>query len=320
MDSRIKKLFGLYESGKASLEEQRIVQEWFASYDNPGIEEPNEAEKASFFKPVDEAVQNIVKSSNHRGWLNYHWLAVAALVLIVFSFSFFYFKFPVPNKVVSYTVINAPKGKKKQFSLPDGSIVYLNSGSFVRVPSDFNEKDRKLSLSGEAYFLVTHNAAKPFTIRTGKLLITDLGTSFNVKAYPDESRVQVAVESGKVQVQKRNDDGKLEMFAPSMIRNQKLIYNKENDTHIESEANIANLIGWRKNQLCFVNASFSEIAPVLERWYNVSVKLQNNAGNSHRYTVSFNNEPLSKVLQVFEKLSGINYKVRDSNIIINLKK
>jgi len=99
-----------------------------------------------------------------------------------------------------------------------------------------------------------------------------------------------------------------------------LVYNKIDNSHRVSFAKTQNLVAWHKNQLCFVNASFDEIAPMLARWYDIDVKLEHNTGLCRRYTVSFNNEPINKVLNVLEKLSGITYQVKDRTVIINLKK
>ena len=321
MDNRIKKLFELYESGQASEEERKIVEDWFANFDNVHENKLSEEEKVFIFKSVDKEIQHIVqKSGNHNGFNN-RWLMMAAGLFLALSVTIAYYRFHTKAAYipVTFSYISVKRGVKKQFSLPDGSFVYLNSGSVIRIPSNFNEKTRELSLSGEAYFQITHNSAKPFTIHSGKLLITDLGTSFNVKAYPDENQIRVAVESGKVKVEKNNIKGNPELFAASIIHNQQLIYDEKTNSHTLSYAKIQNLIAWHKNQLIFSNASFEEIAATLQRWYNVTVKLGNNDGERHRYTVSFNNEPINKVLNVFEKLSGITYEIKDKTIFINLK-
>lgn len=321
MDNRIKKLFELYESGQANDEERKIVEDWFASFDNIHENKLSEEEKNSLFKPVDREIQHILqKSRDHHRFNN--WLMIAAGLLLAFSVTIIYFNFhtKATYNPVSYSYISTKRGVKKEFSLPDGSIVYLNSESVIRIPSNFNEKTRELALSGEAYFQISHNSAKPFTIRSGKLLITDLGTSFNVKAYPEEMQIRVAVESGKVKVEKNTISGNPELFAAAITHNQQLIYNEKTNSHTLSNTQTKNAIAWHKNQLFFVNASFEEVTATLERWYNVTVKLDNDDGQCRRYTVSFNNEPIGKVLSVFEKLSGITYQIKDRTIFINLKK
>jgi transmembrane sensor len=279
-----------------------------------------EAEKAGTFSSIDSNIRRMLKKSKRKNRGPNQWLLVAAVLLV--ACALFLFKFYNVNKTSpspAYTYIIAPKGIKKQFSLPDNTIVYLNSGSIVRIPSNYNGKTREVSLTGEAYFSVKHNAAKPFSIHSGKLLITDLGTTFNVKAYPDEKQIRVAVESGEVKVEKSNPDGKAEVFAGAMVHNQQLTYNEQSNSHVLNQVNTSNSTAWTQNKLRFDNASFDEISHTLERWYNVTVKLDNNNVAYRHYTISFNNEPISKVLSVLSHLSGMSYEINKQSVSINLK-
>jgi len=203
VDNRIKKLFSLYESGQASEEERKIVEDWFARYEGGQPHELSDEDKNILFKSLDDEIKKVVKPSGNNNRTNYHWLLVAAMLVVVFSVTLAVFrKWKSVDKPLTYSYITTPRGKKTEFSLPDGSIIFLNSGSVIRIPSNFNEASRTVALSGEAYFSIKHDSSKPFAIRTGKLLITDLGTSFNIKAYPEESQISVAVESGVVKVEK----------------------------------------------------------------------------------------------------------------------
>nr|WP_255496148.1 FecR family protein [Mucilaginibacter sp. FT3.2] len=220
---------------------------------------------------------------------------------------------------LTYTTVSAPNGVKKQWMLPDGTEVFINSGSSIRIASNFGVKNREVDLTGEAYFQVKHNALKPFSIRTNKLIIADIGTSFNVKAYPADEQIKVAVESGIVSVSKSNANLKVESYAKSITKNQQFTYNKQSQRHALNTIRASDAIAWKQNQLRFDDASFEEIAGQLERWYNVSVKLNHNTGHYRRYTLSFNNEPVGNVLKVLSSLSGINYQISNNSISINLK-
>lgn len=221
--------------------------------------------------------------------------------------------------MITYTVINVPNGQKKEIALPDNSMVFLNSGSSVSIPSDFGDHKREISFTGEAFFIIKHNALKPFTLRADKLTISDLGTSFDVKAYPGEERISVAVKTGKVGVAKQTPAGKTEIFANAMTPGQQMTYSRTKNTHTLSMVPADGIAMWRNNKLRFDNASFEEIAAQLERWYNVTVKLDNNEKQDKRYTISFANEPIDRVLEVLSKLSGATYKINNRNISINLK-
>jgi transmembrane sensor len=98
-----------------------------------------------------------------------------------------------------------------------------------------------------------------------------------------------------------------------------LIYDKKSRGHILNNIQTDEITAWRENKLRFDNASFDEIANTLQRWYGVTIKLNNNTGNFRHYTISFNNEPVSKVLKVLENLSGMTYEINNKSISINLK-
>lgn len=319
MDNRIKNLFERYQSGQASDEERIIVESWFSDLEKEQNAELSETEKIALFSPMDDAIDQMLFKPR-RLFIYNRYLQVAAVILVAFGIVLFKYRHAATKKasVISYTLISVPKGEKKNLLLADGSTVFLNSGSAIRIPSNYNVNSREVSLSGEAYFEVKHNAAKPFTIHSGKLLITDLGTAFDVKAYPEDKEIHVAVESGKVQVGKNKPNGQFELYAAAITRNQQLVYNEQGNSHAISQVKTSDVIAWQQNKLSFDNASFEEIVPLIERWYNVSVKLNGHSA-CRRYTVSFNNEPVDHVLNVMTRLAGITYSIKDKVVVINLK-
>ena len=322
MDSRIQELFKRYRTGEASAEEQKLVEEWFTNFDREQ-RELTEAESADVFSAMDDHVYRAIKLDKPHPRFSYRWLQVAAVAFIAYGLWVFkLMQHPAerPALKLAFTQFTAPKGVKKECELPDGTLVYLNSGSVMRIPSNFNIKAREVSLSGEAFFLVKHNELKPFAIHSGKLVITDIGTSFNVKAYPEEKLINIAVESGSVKVEKATAHRRLETFANALVHNQGLIYNEKNNSHILTQMDAGSMSLWKQNVLRFDNASFEEISHSLERWYNINVKVEHGSYSNNRYTISFNNEPVSKVLSVLAKLSGMTYHIENKqNVSINLK-
>ncbi|MGZ3755885.1 MAG: FecR family protein [Mucilaginibacter sp.] len=322
MDSRIQYLFKRYQTGEASAEERKLVEEWFTNFDDQQ-RELTDADSVDVFSAMDEHVYRAINPDKPHRRFNYRWLQVAAVAFIAYGLWVFKLtQHPVerPTLKPAFTQFTAPKGVKKECELPDGTLVYLNSGSVMRIPSNFNNKTREVSLSGEAFFLVKHNALKPFSIHSGKLVISDIGTSFNVKAYPEERLINIAVESGSVKVEKTTARHRPETFANALVRNQELIYNEQNNTHVLTQVDAGSMSLWKQNVLRFDNASFDEISHTLERWYNINVKLEHRNYSNNRYTISFNNEPLSKVLSVLAKLSDMTYHIENKqNVSINLK-
>jgi len=318
VDSRIKELFERYQSGNASIEEQRLVEDWFAAFNSQQQKDFSEEQHAELFAQMDRKIGNMIERHPARNSISIRWLQIAAVLLIGAGLVFYKTFRTVPKVPAGYALISVPKGVKKQLSLPDGSTVYLNSGSTLRISPGFGATNRLVSLTGEGFFIVKHNSANPFTIQSGRLIITDIGTSFNVKAYTEENQVRVAVESGEVNVKEAKAGKEAPIFPKSIIRNQQFIYSKDSRRAILNDTQASEVSSWRKNQLRFDNASFGEIATTLERWYGVTVNLHGGTDN-RRYTVSFNNEPVSNVLKVLGKLSGMSYQIISKSIQINLK-
>jgi len=319
VNSRIKELFERYENGTASEAERKLVDNWFANFDTDQLRGKTPADNAALFSPMDENIDDLIFVSRRKQLPISRWLQAAAVVLMAAGLCWAkLYQSPKPVLALTYTDITVPRGVKKQFLLPDGTFVHLNSGSVLRIPSNFNQKSREVTLTGEGFFEVKHDAAKPFAIHSEKLLITDLGTAFDVKAYPKDKLIKVAVQSGSVKVEK-NIPGKMpQTFASAITHNQQLTYNELSGSHTLSTVQTNNISAWQHNQLRFDNASVDDIATALERWYNVSIKFSN-YHKCRRYTVSFNNEPVSKVLRVLSGLTGMGYQINNQTITINLK-
>ncbi len=311
MDSNIKKLFERYQSGRASTDERRLVEEWFAEYDiNQSQINPDDL----IFTRTDERIDKILHSNRKPPRLIY-WVPAAAIVIV--ATSLFLFKAIRQNKkpvANNYIVLSAPRGTKKQFKLSDGTSIHLNAGSQVRIPYDYDVSSREIILDGEGYFDVKHDAQKPFSIRSGNLHISDIGTSFDVKAYSDESQITVVVETGIVSVERNK-----QILAAALTSNMQLQYNGATGSHTVSNVNFENTLAWQQNILRFDNASFPEMARSIGRWYNVDVKLSDYNTAYHHYTISFKNEPLSQVLKVLSHLTGATYRINQQNISIYLK-
>lgn len=322
MDSRVKELFERYQSGTATEAERKLVEDWFAGFAHEPKPQLTLQQEAELFGRIDSRINLLLSAQNRKRLIDNRWFQAAAILLVSLTAGLAFFLTPKHNnrETVTYSYFKTPNGTRKSFTLPDGSIIVLNSGSALRVPSNFGRRSREISLTGEAFFEIKHNAEKPFTIHSGKLLITDLGTAFNVKAYPEESRVQVAVESGEVKVEKNNPNGKPILFAGSIKGNHQFTYDKLSDCYKVNDIQASDMLGWRQNKLRFDNAAFYEIARNLERWYNVKINLKGNANHCRLYTVSFDNEPIDKVLNVLGNLSGANYQIHNKIVTLNLPK
>ena len=316
LNSKIKQLFERYQSGTATPQERKLVESWFDSQSHePAIK--NETDPA-VFEDLDARMDALLYPVKVRR-LNFRWLQVAAVFLVMGVAGIFMRRnYTAKNQMpASFTEITAVKGMKKEITLKDGTTVFLNSGSSVFVSSDFGVNNRTVKLTGEAFFHVHRDVTKPFIIHTGKIATTVLGTSFDINAYPEDDHVKVTVATGKVKVVGTDKSGQPHLFAKSLVHNQALVYNKIKDTHIIKISNADSISSWRSNHLIFDNASYPEIARTLSRWYGMDVELGAPAEDSKRYTLSFYNERLDKVLDVFSNLTGMTYTMQGKKVIIN---
>lgn len=190
---------------------------------------------------------------------------------------------------IAYIVTSNPRNSKAMYiSLPDGTEVWLNADTYLQYPTNYNQKDRLVSLKGEAYFEVKHNEAKPFRVSAGEQTIEDVGTSFNVKAYADEPHVQTTLLEGIVRI-----NNSVSLRPGQQFSNYKVI-----------EANTDEVMAWKNGSFYLDGREFGMVANELGRWYDVEVVFEN---ESAKRNIVFGGEmgrslTLQKVIEVLREL------------------
>lgn len=204
-----------------------------------------------------------------------------------------------------------PNGEKKEILLSDGTLVKLNSGTLFIYPEQFNKEERRVFLSGEAYFDVTKNENNPFVVKTGRLNVQVLGTKFNVNAYPDNLEMTTTLNSGKVKVYRSQEEDS----GIIMKTNEKLVYNYEANNFSLTKADANDYSSWTKGEIRFIRRPFSEVLRTLERRYNVRFKTDSQLNLNELYTISFqSNEPIEQVTNILSKLTDTDFSL-SGNII-----
>ncbi|MDD2952125.1 MAG: FecR domain-containing protein [Parabacteroides sp.] len=246
--------------------------------------------KADFRKHFGTLADPVTPSpKNH--WLNFRFLAkVAASVLILLSVGtasyYIGMRHDQPNSsILAYFETTTPMGAQTKVVLPDQSVVWLNAGSTLRYGSDFNRDGRSVQLDGEAYFEVTRDSLKPFIVRSEKLDIKVLGTSFNVKAYGVDEMTDVTLVSGKVNVSLR--DEVVHAGDVTLTPNRKLSFNKETNKVRVSEVNAKAALSWMDGNLKFSEQPFMSIAKDLERKFNVRIRIESDPLRKEIFSGSF---------------------------------
>lgn len=201
-----------------------------------------------------------------------------------------------PGEKISYNVLTTPVGGQYHIVLSDGTGVWLNSSSSIRYPSRFFGNERKVEITGEAYFEVTHNASFPFRVLAGKQLVEDIGTAFNINSYDNEPSLKTTLVEGKARV---TNDAESFVLDPG----QQTQLASGGKIRLVRDVDVAEVIAWKNGLFKFNNASLPEVMRQIARWYNVKVQYEGKLDDR-----KFNGEiarktSLSEVLDIFSYLN-----------------
>jgi AraC-like DNA-binding protein len=169
----------------------------------------------------------------------------------------------VDQKLV-YNTIMVPRGGEYQLILADGSKVWMNSSSSLRYPTTFTGKERRVFLTGEAYFEVAKNARMPFIVKTNKAEVQVLGTHFNVMAYDDENSCKATLLEGAVRVQ---SSAAVNVIKPG----QQVVIDQQGQQKINNDINVDEELAWKNGLFIFKDAGIRDIMQQASRWYDVDV-------------------------------------------------
>lgn len=212
-----------------------------------------------------------------------------------------------PSQVVT---IQANAGMRTHFTLPDGTIAYLNSGSTLSYPLPYDKNVRRVSLSGEAYFEVTHNPEQPFvvSVQNDRMRVKVYGTEFNVEAYEQESQIQTTLVCGSVDIEvvKNGQVAKKVHLNPS----DKAVYDVSKDKINIFPVNTEYETSWINGRLVFKNMPLPQVLKKLSYFYNVRFEVQDDIINSYCFTGTFQDKQLSQVLDYLKVTSQIDYEIR----------
>ena len=236
-------------------------------------------------------------------------LRVAASVALLFSLIWLSWHLLFP-----YYGMEVVESGNRQLSLmlPDSSQVWLNRNSKLIYDPDFDGTAREVQLAGEAFFVVKKNPQRPFIIQTDESLTKVLGTSFNLRAYPEEAVVELVVATGRVAFAARENAVEEAVLIPG----QAAVLNKESEKINQYNSLTANAWAWKSGILQFEGQTLQEVLQDLERYYNVSLQLQNSALANCRFTGSFDQARLEDVLQVLTATLQLEYKQQADQTII----
>lgn len=269
-------------------------------------------------------------------------LRYAAVFLVAFGLSWLIRSLMYENNksvLISHIQrVTVPLGSKSKIVLPDGSEVILNSGSTLAYDiKAFGKRERKVFMEGEGYFTVARNPSRPFYVNTPAMVVKVKGTTFNIKAYPEERTEEAILISGSVEVFPRYTSSKKQIVELTMP-NQKIVFTKseansklsETQQHmfeekivqakllgVQTVEKVQNSVAWKDDMLIFDNEPFSALVTRIERWYNVNIQVNNPELEKARFTGKFDKETLDQVLKALTTLVPFDYTIKQNTVIIS---
>jgi transmembrane sensor len=271
--------------------------------------------------------------------------AIAAILLIgmiigvVFSKLVLSGKKQADNEVCE---IITPLGAKSNIILPDGTQVWLNAGSKLTYKKSFNTRDRLVTLQGEAFFHVKTNKSKPFVVQTARLNVKALGTSFNVKAYPEDKSIMATLVEGVIQVDGYGENAK--PFSVILKPNETITLkgkyfgvagsegpktnplglspekeiNMEADVSIHENVNTEKFTSWKDPQWQIMAENLDDLAVLLGRRFNVSIVKKSTNLKDYRFTGTLQNETLEQVLEILRLTTPLKYKIGKGEVLLDI--
>jgi ferric-dicitrate binding protein FerR (iron transport regulator) len=275
----------------------------------------DESTKASF-ETLQTKMDIVSVSKSHKIPLVRKLLRIAAIIILPVLFAgitYRMMKNTTTNEDVKLVECIVPNGEMRTVTLPDSSVVKVNSGSILIYPQHF-ANTRDIYLNGEAYFTVTKDKTKPFIVKTSDMDVEVLGTVFNVSAYTDSENTSATLESGKVNVRFKNTDKEPVILNPD----EQVTYNKSTGAVEKKIVNVENTIAWTDGNTIIQSMPISEVVKIIERKYAMKVYLNSNNYEQERITMKMtDDETVTDFMLVLQYLvPQLKYKIENDKLYI----
>jgi ferric-dicitrate binding protein FerR (iron transport regulator) len=211
-------------------------------------------------------------------------------------------------KQIVYNTISTPKGGQYQLELPDGSLVWLNASSSIYFPTSFIEKERRVEITGEAYFEVAKSADKPFIVSVNNSEVQVLGTHFNINAYSDEEEVRTTLLEGSVKFVDGSNTSLLQPGQQSQLTKDRIV-------KVASNVDVNEVVSWKNGLFSFENAGIETIMRQLSRWYDVEIDYKGKTDDIFVAEMS-RNIKLSDVLKALELTGRVKFEIDGKKIVV----
>jgi len=307
----IEDLIGKVLSSEATAEEIREVETWRAA--SPENEKYFSDMQAIFSRAAlidfneDKAWKKVQKKLRKQKTINWQPLRIAAgIVLIITTGIFAWRSYNTPPQLMALKSDN----EIIEDVLPDSSTVTLNKRSSIQFEYNPRENTRKVKLKGEGFFDVKHEEEKPFVIETEETLIRDIGTSFNIKSYPDKDTIEVVVQTGVVQFYTLKDPGMM------INAGETGIYSKRGKFFAKLPKADTNVLAYKTRVFSFHSTDLRSVVEQINEVYDSKIRLANDNIAKCQLTVTFRNDELDTMVEVITETLGLTAERNDEKEII----
>lgn len=316
-------------NNEATPEEARVVARWFGTKagqewlseridaDEQEILEETETEYIDHPLPsskiYDSIMEKIRRQKTRRLLLN-----IAAIVIPFVLFAGFYFE--LNSRVdlfgrAEYDEVFVPKGEQIQILFQDGSRAFLNAGSYLRYPRKFGLTERKVELNGEGWFEVARSKGRPFIVEVEDLKIKVLGTTFDLKAYSEDTHVTITQETGSIKLSGPT-------FLPFDLKpGDKVIYNKYTGKCLISQPeDIKKSSVWKERFIDFADTPLTDVITTLNRTFDVTFEVEDKNALKYHYTLHTQKNNLDSIFWELEKIAPVRFEKKENQIHVRLEK
>jgi ferric-dicitrate binding protein FerR (iron transport regulator) len=202
----------------------------------------------------------------------------------------------------------ATKGSVSTIEFADGSKIWLNSGSELTYREDYKTRQRLAELHGEAFFEVKHREDFPLLIKVNKIIVRDLGTTFNIKAYNEDNKVETSLIEGKVDILSEKGGSPVASLNPG----ESALYNSDDKKIVIKPFQTNMLSAWRDGKFVIRDQRLEDLFKEISRWYDVKFIFENQALRDYRYTGNIKKSTTAQhVLKMLKLTTKFNYKINE---------
>ncbi len=210
---------------------------------------------------------------------------------------------------VLYNTIATPRGGQYQLVLADGSKVWLNAASSLRFPASFTGEERKVELTGEAYFEVAKNAKMPFRVTVAGMEVEVLGTQFNINSYHDEAAIKTTLIEGSVNIKKGDSR---QLLAPG----QQVKVDKTGLMKLIRNVDTEEEIAWKNGKFIFSGNDIQSVMRQLEKWYDIDVEYKGDVTKEEFVGMISRSSNISQILQMLERTRTVNFEINGRKVVV----